>query len=319
MARTRRHLAADSVIPDLDAPQPTNTLPTQQSGGTLIGGTQTIQAPQMQPVAPAGVHGSMDYELQRERDELRLRSLEAQQQVDQLRQANLDYEHKLAEQAKQVEEAKALLAQAQQRADEIERQRLSQVDLDNLEYFEADAAREIQERLLTPVLNQYNTQITQLRSQLDEANARYEKQMADMKASRQQEQLAKVNADIRSKFPNVDAMVREPEYSEFMSRVIPGTRTTYGEQVAAAYNDGDVEYVTQMLTQYTENRPTLEGIASPQINPVASSPAAPVGEQFSYDDLSNWRYQFNAGDLTREEYSARIKAFEAAQIDGRVQ
>lgn len=236
-----------------------------------------------------------------------------QQQMDAQRQA---FERQLA--AKDAEMA-TLRTQAEvglKARREAEINALLNGQLEELEYVTPEAAAEMRDKVLRPIINGVLQRTDEL---VNGFKTEFSQTRTEEQEQRKAARLAKVNEALFAKHPDLNQMMANPAYADFMRQTIPGTRVTYGSQVSAAYEAGDTDYVVSILDKFKGAQPSLEQVATPSTvqHQGALHPATPT-ETYSYEDLADWRHQFQTGVITREEYIRRTEEFNKAQAEGRV-
>lgn len=253
---------------------------------------------------------------QRQQAELERQMLAQQQEFSAQLEAS---KQQLAEANKRIAEFEAAQAQA---ALDAQVSDLINIEIGELEYLDGDAARELKEKILVPLvkrtvaatearLAQVNTVAN---SALDASNSNMTKWQEEQKRA----QLAQINSAIKARHPDVEQIIGTPEYRSFMSQVIPGTLVTYGSQIDAAYKSGNVDYVNTLLDQFKQGGASLQSIATPPVNPVASTPTATPGNTYTYADLDEQIHKLNRREITPAEYKQFLDDFSKAEAEGRV-
>lgn len=303
---THKPHPAAAHVPDLDGGQ-TNTPSFSDDKSSLTQASnlykQPVQQVQSQVAQPAA-QPAVDYS-----------ALEAKWR-SQLESQQSEYQRQLAARDEEMGQLRAQVEEHRRAQAEEEFNRLMSGNLGELEYVTEEAAQELREKVFKPmidaVLSRTETKVNTVHSEFQQAREAEQKE-------RQQSRISRVNEALYARFPDLNQIMENPSYAEFMNRTIPGTRVTYGSQVREAYEAGDTDYVIQVLDQFKGNQPTLASIAAPSgmQHPGALHPATPQ-DTFTYDDLTAWRYQYQNREISHEEYTRRMAAFNQAQAEGRV-
>lgn len=229
----------------------------------------------------------------------------------------------------QVSEHKTHLEAERERVRKFEREKTFEVNLDGLEHISTDAARELQDKVFRPVLNRIvddrDRQISELRDQLTQRDQRIDQGFGKIEQDTVASQRARTNRRVLAAHPDFTQVTTTQEFAQFKQARIPGSRNTWGAEMAAAYEVGDADYVNEALAAFKASRgaaPSLAQVAGAAPGTagttVASQPAA-VAPKFSYTDLDKWKAQRRRGEITRAQELGLIKAFHAAEEAGEVQ
>lgn len=234
-----------------------------------------------------------------------------------------EYERRIAESAAELEAARSQIAEFKQAQRSLDINALTEVDLGELEFLDEEAAREIRERILTPVvsrvLQEAENRINSVGETAQAALKANESSMAQWEQQRQQSRLTELNRAIYATHPDLDQIIQSPEYAAFMQETIPGTMVTRGSQIAAAYQAGQADFVNGMINQFKSASPSIEQFAAPapQAHAGQLTPAAPT-TQYTYDDLAKHRQLRDGRHITHEEYNQFLSDFNQAEAEGRV-
>lgn len=294
---------AAAHVPDLDGGQTNTPSFTPEKSGINQSSSQYQQPVQPQVVQPAP-QPAVDYA-----------ALEAKWRA-QLETQQSEYQRQLAARDEEMGQLRAKVEEHRRAQAEEEFNRLMSANFGELEFVTEEAASELRDKVFKPmldaVLSRTENKVNTVQTELHQAREAEQKE-------RQQSRISRVNEALYARFPDLNQIMENPSYAEFMNRTIPGTRVTYGSQVREAYEAGDTDYVIQVLDQFKGNQPTLASIAAPSgmQHPGALHPATPQ-DTFTYDDLTAWRYQYQNREISHEEYTRRMAAFNQAQAEGRV-
>jgi hypothetical protein len=165
---------------------------------------------------------------------------------------------------------------------------------------------------------QSKDQITSTRTELDAQI----KQIQETQAKNQRRSL---NREIRRAHPDFDSFKESNDFQQFKLRNPPGSRTPFGDELSDAYSDGDADHVIAVIQIFKDGRNDVTEVTDVDMS--AGTPQKTVGDQpannqtlpqFSYNDLNDWRYEYQRGEITQTVYQKRLRAFEKAEDDGRV-
>lgn len=230
-----------------------------------------------------------------------------------------------------IEQLTAQLADRDQRLSKAEVKKLLDVSaLADSENIEMAAAQELVDKVIGPALEALHsrvqkaddvvsTEMATLRKELEKQSTKAERDRTDADA-RQVRTLT--NRAILEKHPDFQDLTNDAKFQAKLQEVIPGTRRTRGEELRAAYNEGDAQFVIDMVNQIKGASPDPMDIAdvpSGGGGTVAREGASRQDETtYSYDDLAEMNYKLRRGEITRQEHAAMRADFEKAEKDGRV-
>lgn len=286
-------------------------------------GTQIAQAPDLAPAELALLRAQLA-DANRLYEEAQARAaeiaLERDTEAQALREAQGSLTSQLQALQQQLAERDARLASHD--VDEI----LSLRDLSGTEHLSADAARELSDRVLRPVVTKlregYTAELNRLRGDLTAIQRTTTQQLEGLTQGQQRLSRAQVNARIFDAHPDFDRVSKSPEWQGYLQQVAPGMRRSLGQEIADAYAEGDAAFVAQHIARFKQGRADPRAIADVQTvgSGVAATPAAPAVEQpkYQYSDLAEWRYQYQRGEIDRKRYQELQAAWKAAEREGRV-
>jgi hypothetical protein len=239
---------------------------------------------------------------------------ETQRQLDALR-AETASERKL----RQEQEAELV---------KLRRDKTFEVDFGSVENMTPEAARELTDKVMRPVLERmrsdYETRIADIERMSRERDERYANNFKHIDESTAERARVRTNQKLLAAHPDFQQLAASPEFARFKDQRIPGTRTTYGQEMARAYGDNDAEYVNETMALFKQTRigaPSLAAVAGAPsgtaATTVATRPAA-APQKYSYEDLSKWRAQRRRGEITAAEEKRLVAAFKAAEGEGLV-
>lgn len=297
---------------------------------------QAVQAPaEVPPAGDAGiadvVGGAPAAPVVEPAIDWQARAREAEQYAEQIRRdvegrAQAEIERRAQEAAtlaQQLREAQEANLRMSGELDAINFERATHVDFNGLEHIDPEVARELSDKMFRPMLQSIEQRL----------KTTYEKRIEDLSRGMTErdermrnDRNARMNAKIRSAHADIDTFGTNPAFNDFRASRIPGTRTTYGEQLAAAYNEGDAAFVVELLDAFKARgqspASTLAAIAGAPSGGAASSVASqPVSApaKMRYDEIGEWQAARRRGDISREEFAKRMDAFKKAEAAGLVE
>lgn len=241
-------------------------------------------------------------------------------------------------QVQQLQSQISALQEALQSSNDLnlEHEMGSLIDVEALmrsENIDRAAAEELAERTLKPMAEKLHRAhkagvekatrtadkaITTTRAELDE-------QIKQIQETQARNQRRTINREIRRAHSDFDNLKGTQEFQQFMLRTPPGSRTPFGDEIRDAYEDGDADHVISVIQIFKDGRNNIEDVTD--VDMAAGAPQKTVGDQpahnqqlpeFSYNDLNDWRYQYQRNEITQQVYQKRLRAFEKAEADGRV-
>lgn len=218
----------------------------------------------------------------------------------------------------------------------LEHEMDSLIDVEALmqsENIDRAAALELAERTLKPMAAKlrkaHTAGVEKATRQADKAIAstreELDSKIKSIQETQQRTQRRGVNREIRRAHSDFDSIKNGQDFKEFTLRTPPGSRTTFGDELRAAYEEGDSDHVIEVIQIFKDGRNDVKEVADVDMS--AGAPQKTVGDQpahnqqlpeFSYNDLNDWRYQYQRNEISQQVYQKRLRAFEKAEADGRV-
>lgn len=274
-----------------------------------------------------------DEELEKLRRELAKTQAERDTQAESISALQKEYETlngrltAAQEKDKELEDLKAQLAARDQAVTEAELDKL----FDPAQFAEDEdlspaAAKKLFERVLKPAIKNMreltNAENAKLKRQLEDTEKRYKGHIEDLTIRQTNMSREQVNREILRAVPKFRELTNEPGFQEMMGRVPPGARQTFGEGIRDAYAKGDVDHVLKVVGIYQKSKSNGKVDDIAEIDTARSSATRGAGKDkgptFTYDDLSNKRYEFQRGEITREQLKKFNEDFKKAEREGRV-
>lgn len=260
------------------------------------------------------------------------RAREAERYAEMVRRETEDRARELIEQraqeaaqlAQRLKEAQETNLRLSSELDTINFERATQISYDGLEHIDPEVAKEMSEKMFRPMLQGIEQR---LKSTYEQRIEELTRGMTERDERLRNDRNTRMNTKIRAAHPDVDKFANSQAFNDFRSMRVPGTRTTYGEQLAEAYNDGDAAFVVEILDAFVGSRPAapsnaLAAMAAAPSGGAASSVATqPAGQpvSYKYTELSEWQAARRRGDISREEFAKRMDAFKKAEAQGLVE
>lgn len=309
-----RHPAAASLPPDLDVdPNAPPVATPPQAAQATSNNTHPVVSDKKEDIKTTQWDVGM---WQRQQEELARQMAAQRQEFSAQLEAS---KQQLAEAQKRIAEFEAAQAQA---ALDAQVNDLTNIEIGELEYLDSDAANELKEKILVPLVKRTvaatEARLAQVNSLASSALDASNSNMTKWKEEQERSNRARINSAIMERHPDVEQIIKTPEYLAFMSQVIPGTLVTYGSQIEAAYNSGNTDYVNELLDRYKQGGASLQSIATPPVNPVASTPTVSAGNTYTYADLDEQIHKLNRREITPAQYKQFLDDFSKAEAEGRV-
>lgn len=309
-----RHPAAASLPPDLDVdPNAPPVVTPPQAAQATPNNTHPVVPDKKEDIKTPQWDVGM---WQRQQEELARQMAAQRQEFSAQLEAS---KQQLAEAQKRIAEFEAAQAQA---ALDAQVNDLTNIEIGELEYLDSEAANELKEKILVPLVKRTvaatEARLAQVNSLASSALDASNSNMTKWKEEQERSNRARINSAIMERHPDVEQIIKTPEYLAFMSQVIPGTLVTYGSQIEAAYNSGNTDYVNELLDRYKQGGASLQSIATPPVNPVASTPTVSAGNTYAYADLDEQIHKLNRREITPAQYKQFLDDFSKAEAEGRV-
>lgn len=161
----------------------------------------------------------------------------------------------------------------------------------------------------------------QVRQALAQSEDRFKEQLGATNAQTEKLLRRQTNREILSKHSDFLTIKDSNAFKEFLLRSPPGSRTPFGEDLAAAYADGDADFINATIDVFKAGKPNVMDIADVKPTP-STSAKDPAPQQdkstYTYDDLTEKRYAMQRGEISKKQYSEWIAAFKKADAEGRV-
>ena len=117
--------------------------------------------------------------------------------------------------------------------------------------------------------------------------------------------------------PDLQSMQRHPAYAEVMlAPIAPGSRTTVGQMVMNEIQNGNSQYVINVLNEVRRKMSGGNTNAANALAAVSSvgatAPAAATahednsGDRLSYEDMAELRYKLQTKQITRDQFRERM-------------
>lgn len=193
--------------------------------------------------------------------------------------------------------------------------------LENSENLNPEAAKELVNKVLKPFAAKLR-EVTEGKAQAE--IDRISKKFDGLEARQDKNSRRAVNREIMRHVPDIKTRLQDPEFKQFLQRTIPGTRTTFEKQMREGYDSADPELVVDIFATFDQGKANIEHVADVENTNTQNlvGDRTPDGggalPTYKHSDMSNWRYQFQRKEISRQEYAAKLALFEAAEADGRV-
>jgi hypothetical protein len=275
---------------------------------------------------PAATGESLEDRIQAARDEARREAIaeartQATAEFDLERQG---FQDQLARLSGETALERTAREAAETRLREIDHQKLYEVDLSGVEFLAPEAAREVTDKVLRPVIDRiqanFDSQIKAVQKQVSDRDTEHKKGIDTLSEDRKARDRARVNAKVLQAHPDVATIVQAPWFESWKNERVAGTRTTNGTELQTAYAEGDTDFVIQTLDRAKAARqatPTLASVASMPVTQVASFPARETATH-NYAQLKQWADEKRMGTLSAKQYAENMASFREAEAAGQV-
>lgn len=187
-----------------------------------------------------------------------------------------------------------------------EKQRVDKylAEMDGLGTINGDDAR----KLVSPLLQRLEQTKADNAKQLQDVQASIDKRLSELDKRNTQNKVNQMYAKILKAHPDLKQLQRSQAYNDVMtSPVQEGSAITVGEFVAAEIKNGNADYIIKVLDTVKQRAslPDISNIASVSSNaPVsgAASDANANGESLTPDQIANYRFKVQTGEMSRDEF-----------------
>lgn len=187
-----------------------------------------------------------------------------------------------------------------------EKQRVDKylAEMDGLGTINGDDAR----KLVSPLLQRLEQTKADNAKQLQDVQASIDKRLSELDKRNTQNKVNQMYAKILKAHPDLKQLQRSQAYTDVMtSPVQEGSAITVGEFVAAEIKNGNADYIIKVLdtVKQRSSLPDISNIASVSSNaPVsgAASDANANGESLTPDQIANYRFKVQTGEMSRDEF-----------------
>ena len=187
-----------------------------------------------------------------------------------------------------------------------EKQRVDKylAEMDGLGTINGDDAR----KLVSPLLQRLEQTKADNAKQLQDVQASIDKRLSELDKRNTQNKVNQMYAKILKAHPDLKQLQRSQAYNDVMtSPVQEGSAITVGEFVAAEIKNGNADYIIKVLdtVKQRSSLPDISNIASVSSNaPVsgAASDANANGESLTPDQIANYRFKVQTGEMSRDEF-----------------
>lgn len=177
-------------------------------------------------------------------------------------------------------------------------------EMDGLGTINGDDAR----KLVSPLLQRLEQTKADNAKQLQDVQASIDKRLSELDKRNTQNKVNQMYAKILKAHPDLKQLQRSQAYNDVMtSPVQEGSAITVGEFVAAEIKNGNADYIIKVLdtVKQRSSLPDISNIASVSSNaPVsgAASDANANGESLTPDQIANYRFKVQTGEMSRDEF-----------------
>lgn len=225
---------------------------------------------------------------------------------------------------KELEALKQELAEAKKLPDEL-RQLQEERDLDKLLQESTPELGSIDiddaKKLLSPILRTVRAQMAQSSQQavrrVQDVEKELHSQMERLREQEQRQQLARVRDIVLKAHPDLEQLQKTPEYQQVMMQPVGGgSGLLVGQLVAAEYQQGNTDYVINVLNQI-KTRANKNNVPEVSVSP-SSVPSGPVvdapkqNDRLTLAQLEEYKTLVQLGKISRNEFRDIMKKHRAA-------
>ena len=187
-----------------------------------------------------------------------------------------------------------------------EKQRVDKylAEMDGLGTINGDDAR----KLVSPLLQRLEQTKADNAKQLQDVQASIDKRLSELDKRNTQNKVNQMYAKILKAHPDLKQLQRSQAYNDVMtSPVQEGSAITVGEFVAAEIKNGNADYIIKVLdtVKQRSSLPDISNIASVSSNAPVSGTASDAnanGESLTPDQIANYRFKVQTGEMSRDEF-----------------
>ena len=138
-----------------------------------------------------------------------------------------------------------------------------------------------------------------------------------------QNELANVRSQLKSVVPDIDELVRTPEWQEYIKQPdVYGSGRTIASYVQEGIQYGNVRQLAQIVDQFKQTRkqnaPQPRQVAPGRAQTTLPNTAPRRGKMLNMSDFDRATSAFQAGRLSWDKYQVVLNEFNEAMLDGRV-
>jgi len=270
--------------------------PADQHGADPQPAPQPAPSPAAEPVQP-------DWQSMAQQQQ---QFLQIQQRNDQLTQQNAELMQKLQEQDTAINnlmESQKDYAnlKAQNNADNIDFGELATIDVDDAK------------RISSGILKAISAELAPIRAALQQ-----QQQYAQQSVQWQEQQFIKQKAQdtvqkILAKHPDFVALQSDPAYLKFVRQRDGKSSQTRDARAAFEFQNGNVDYIVDLLNQFKQQQPQSNSIASVAPVQTATNPSAPAGPAVQLPTLNQLNSWMQMRQITPDQYRQILAKIRAAQ------
>ncbi len=194
--------------------------------------------------------------------------------------------------------------------------------LDTVDFSDTGMDKESARKLLAPVVKGLRgkaaADVAALQQQNKAMQQQFDQRLAQFEQREYNRQRDAMYRKILTAHPDLQQLQNTDAYRAVMLSPVAGNAgITVGQVVAAEYNNGNADYIIDVLNQVrSRTQQPIDGMLGVAPSGVPTAPTEPSdgNEVLTPEQLADLRYQFTTRAISREEYKARLaKHRQAAQ------
>lgn len=189
---------------------------------------------------------------------------------------------------------------------------------------DAELMRSMYDTVTRPALERVNeywaTQFEKVQQSSADNTSNINTVSTEVTRQMEQDRIARTNQTILSEIPKFKDMMADSEFLKKAEAVIPGTQTSYMEQLSSAYNDGNASYVVEVANYLDKLGNQPAEVAEPMLGGQAGGqPAGNQSEfQYTHSDLTDMKQKYMRKEINVAEFREFTAKFDTAMQEGRV-
>lgn len=223
---------------------------------------------------------------------------------------NVALRRELEEARRQLEEARRLPDELARMKEEREIEQLLSSSETEFTTIDKEDAKKLLAPIVRTVREQANRAVKDSEARVQQLEQELQERFRKLDDEKFTARLNKTRDAILKAHPDLESLQKTPAYQQMMMSPIGGNAgLLVGQLVAAEYQRGNADYVINVLNQVKQSVPDLANVASvsPAAATTAPAPAAEEGGRLTSDQIAQYKFMVQTGQMSREDFRSVMK------------